>query len=93
MDFDFTEFCRANNITITFTDTLAYHPKGFCYYDGYEYNVIINSKLGVQQNKKTIIHEFIHIFEDHFSCEKGKENECEEKVEKIINDLKNNYDF
>ncbi len=93
MNFDFEEFCRMNNISIIYSNNLANCTRGFCYYDGYEYNIIINAKLGSYQNKKTALHELIHIFENHFGCTSGYEEQCEQEVQNIITNIKQNYNI
>lgn len=34
---------------------------------------------------------FMNIFKNHFFCQKGDEEECEEEVEQIIRELKNKF--
>lgn len=77
-------FCYTNNIQLYITDTLTYKDKGFCYYDGDEYHVFINSKLSFWGQRKTMIHELIHIFEDHFACGNEDRDKCEIEVHNII---------
>ena len=84
------EFCIKNNIRLYLTDTLTCKDKGFCFYDGDEYHVFINSKMSLIGQRKTMIHELIHIFEDHFSCDESEREECESAVHDIINKI---YDF
>ena len=93
MNFDFEEFCKINNISIIYSNDLASSTRGFCYYDGYEYNIVINAKLGTFQNKKTTLHELIHIFENHFLCANGYEKCCEKEVDNIIQNIKNTYNL
>lgn len=84
------EFCINNNIRLYITDTLTCKDKGFCYYDGDEYHVFVNAKMSFSGQKKTLIHELIHIFEDHFSCEEAEREKCECEVHKIIKGI---YDW
>ena len=38
---EFEEFCYNHNIVIRYNQQLTSKVRGFCYYDGYEYNVHI----------------------------------------------------
>ena len=62
----FEEYCDLHNIRIKIDYSLTYAGRGFCYYDGDEYHVFVNGRLGYQQQRKTTIHEIIHIMENHF---------------------------
>lgn len=87
---DFEDFLKWNGINLHFVN-LASYIKGFAYYNGKEYLVIINSKCSSQQQQLTLVHEMIHIFKNHFSCKKEFEEKCEKQVHSIIEELKENY--
>lgn len=85
------DLCCANNIQLYLTDLLTCKDKGFCYYDGDEYHVFINSKMSFWGQRKTMIHELIHIFEDHFSCINEDRDKCENEVHNIIKKFNHLY--
>lgn len=87
---EFEDFLRFYDINLNYVD-IPSSVRGFAYYNGYSYLVIINKKYNKEQNIKTTIHELTHIFNDHFSCSKNSEENCEDEVNCIINSLKNNY--
>lgn len=87
---DFEDFLRFHNINLNYVD-IPSAVRGFAYYNGCNYLVAINSKYSREQNIKTTAHELIHIFKNHFFCQKGDEEECEEEVEQIIKELKNKF--
>lgn len=83
---NFEDFLRWYNINLRI-ESIPCYIRGFAYYNGIEYLVIINAKNSHEQSKQTTIHEMIHIFENHFSCTKGFEGKCEKEVENIISQL------
>lgn len=83
---EFEDFLRFYDINLNYVD-IPSSVRGFAYYNGYSYLVIINKKYSKEQNIKTTIHELIHIFKNHFSYSKEDENICEKEVGKIIKNL------
>lgn len=83
---EFEDFLRFYDINLNYVD-IPSSVRGFAYYNGYSYLVIINKKYSKEQNIKTTIHELIHIFKNHFSYSKEDENICEKEVVKIIKNL------
>lgn len=84
---EFEEFCKANDIYISFTGSLTTKVRGFCYYIDGKYIVTINNKLCFNGQQKTVIHELIHIFENHFTCLQEDMDTCEKQVKVILNNL------
>lgn len=86
----FQEYCDLHDIRIKIDYSLTCAGRGFCYNDGEEYHVFINGRLGYQQQRKTTIHEIIHIMENHFykPAEASSVDQCEEEVHEIIKKLK-----
>lgn len=84
---NFEDFLRFHNINLNYVD-LPSSVRGFAYYNGCSYLVVINQKYYREQNIKTTIHELTHIFENHFTCFQYTEEKCEEEVERIIKNLK-----
>lgn len=87
---EFEDFLRFYDINLNYVN-IPSSVRGFAYYNGYSYLVIINKKYSKEQNIKTAIHELIHIFKNHFTRFNDTEEKCEEEVEKIIRELKNNF--
>lgn len=86
----FEDFLKWNDIVLKFND-LPYHMNGFAYYNGINYLVILNARCSSIQQQQTLVHELIHIFENHFSCPNGYEEQCEKEVYYFIEELKVNY--
>ena len=84
---EFEDFLRFYDINLNYVD-IPSSVRGFAYYNGYSYLVIINKKYNKEQNIKTTIHELTHIFKNHISYSKEDEYICENEVGKIVNDLK-----
>ena len=89
---NFEDFLRWHNITLRIAK-LPTTVKGFSYYNGSSYLVIINSRCSSYQQQETLVHEMIHIFENHFSCLSGYEDKCEKEVNKIIKEVKKIYNI
>ena len=87
---DFEDFLRYHNINLNVSHLPSY-IKGFAYFNGCAYLVMINNRCSNVQQKETIVHELIHIFENHFSCKSGYEEQCEKEVDQIIKKLKFSY--
>lgn len=87
---NFEDFLRFYNISLNYV-SIPSSVRGFAYYNGCGYLVVINSRYTREQNIKTTVHELIHIFNDHFSCSIEDEEECEQEVEQIIKDLKKKF--
>ncbi len=83
---DFEDFLRFYDINLNYVD-IPSSVRGFAYYNGHSYLVIINKKYNKEQNIKTTIHELTHIFKNHFSYSKEDEYICENEVTKIIKNL------
>lgn len=89
IDFDnFQDFCYMHNIVVLYEESLPTKVRGFCYYDGFYYKVVLNAKLSHNQLKKTTIHEIIHVLENHFSCNTEDIVICEKEVDVILNQMK-----
>lgn len=85
---DIQRYCEENNVRIHPTHALTTKVRGFCYYDGEEYHVLINLKFDFFNQRRTTIHELIHILNDHFCCEEKDRAKCEQEVESIIRKMK-----
>lgn len=86
----FEDFLYWNDIILKLND-LPYHMNGLAYYNGINYLIIINLRCSSVQQQQTLAHEMIHIFENHFSCPNGYEEQCEIEVHYFIKELKMNY--
>lgn len=86
----FEDFLQWNDIILKF-DNLPAHMNGFAYYNGINYLIIINAKCSSVRQQQTLVHEMVHIFENHFSCPNGYEERCEQEVHYFIKELNSNY--
>lgn len=84
---EFEDFLKWHNINLKL-ESLPCYVNGFAYFNGREYLVIVNARCSCFQQKETLAHEMIHIFENHFSCPKIYENKCEKEVTDIIYQLR-----
>jgi len=82
------DFCNYNNIRILIEDNIGSRIRGFSYYEHGYYCVFLNNRFNTVQLKKTLIHEMIHILEDHFNCPVDDEKQCEFEVKTIIHGLR-----
>ena len=80
------DFCNYN-IRILVEDNIGSRIRGFSYYE-HGYYVFLNNRLNVAQLKRTLIHEMIHILEDHFNCPVEEGKQCEFEVKTIIHGLR-----
>lgn len=87
---NFEDFLKWHNITLR-TVKLSCHIKGLAYYDGMNYLILLNNQCSYNQMKITLIHELIHVLENHLVCYKGYEEKCEQETLYIIENIKSNY--
>lgn len=52
------------------------------------YIVAINPRFSYGSQKKTLIHEVIHIIQNHFQCNSNDIDSCEREVENLIYEIK-----
>lgn len=62
--------------------------RGFAYYKCGTYYVCINSRLAFLQQQDTMLHELVHILENHFIVSAYEYDKVEEKTRKIIKTIK-----
>ena len=90
-DDEFSYICQEHCIKLYITDTLTCKNRGFTYYDGEEFHIIISTRFSNMQQRKTTIHELIHILQNHFTCTECDRQQCENEVHDIIKDFRNYY--
>lgn len=81
---DFETFCHNHDILINRVDSLSTKIRGFCYYDGQYYNVVLNNRFDSYQLRKTTIHEIIHVLQNHFSYDLEDAWAVEREVDAMI---------
>ena len=86
----FEDFLRENDILLRIV-SLPSHVRGIATYNGWHYLVLINSKCSLYQQRDSMIHELIHILNNHFYYPKGYAEKCEQEVKYIIKEMKENY--
>lgn len=92
-DFDFDSFCQEHDIILRISENLGTKIRGFCYYDGIYYYVILNNRFTYNQLRETTIHEIIHVLNNHFFCDVSYAEQCESEVHTIINRLESYQHF
>jgi len=55
--FNFEDFCAEHNIILRIEKNLGSKIRGFCYYDGFYYYIILNNRCSCEQLQETVIHE------------------------------------
>lgn len=65
----FEDFCSINNIVISIKENMGTNIRGFCYFDGLYFNVILNNRFDNLQLQETTVHEVIHVMANHFACD------------------------
>lgn len=86
--FNFEDFCAEHNIILRIEKNLGSKIRGFCYYDGFYYYIVLNNRCSCEQLQETVIHEMIHVFENHFICGSNDTEKCEAEVHQIMQCLK-----
>ncbi len=84
----FEDFCSINNIVISIKENLGTNIRGLCYFDGLYFNVILNNRFDSIQLQQTLVHEVIHVMENHFNFGYQHLNKIEKEVDLIINTMK-----
>lgn len=91
--FNFEDFCAEHNIILRIEKNLGSKIRGFCYYDGFYYYIILNNRCSCEQLQETVIHEMIHVFENHFINYREDALQCEKEVDIILRKLKHPEQF
>lgn len=85
----FEEFCYLHDIKINVIK-MPTSLRGFAYYRCDMFFVCINSQLAFAQQQDTMLHELVHILENHFVVSIYDHDMVEKKTKLILNDLKIN---
>lgn len=80
----FEDFCSVNNIVISIKENMGTNIRGFCYFDGLYFNVILNNRFDSLQLQETTIHEIIHVLQNHFSYDLEDAWEVEREVDAMV---------
>lgn len=83
------KLCDRYNIVIKRINFKRCKIRGFCYYDGEEYNIYIHEQLAHEQQIISTLHEIVHILSNHFTCPTENVESCEKEIKLIKNDLLN----
>lgn len=87
MENEFEEFCNRFDIHIRILDSLTTKIRGFCYYLDGEFIVAINSKLSIEEQRKTALHELSHVLDKHFDCSQNDVDICEHQAKLMIKNI------
>lgn len=82
---DFSNFCIHNDIdySISYND-LGYYPRGFVFKKpNGKYHVTLNGKHNIRQLERTLIHEIVHIFNNHLEKDVSFKDLVEHEAEFI----------
>lgn len=86
---NFESFCIHHDIDYSIAyNELNYYPRGYVFKkNNGKYHIVLNGKHDVEQLKKTVIHELIHILHNHLDQPKKFEKIYEEEADYIVNSL------
>ncbi|CAM4227433.1 hypothetical protein [Erysipelothrix aquatica] len=84
----FEDFCSINNIVISIKENMGTNIRGFCYFDGLYFNVILNNRFDRFQLQETTVHEVIHVMKNHFSCNTEDILSVEREVDSLTKVMK-----
>ena len=87
----FEDFCAYHNIVVTYYNFTC-KIRGLCIKQDDCYIVAINPKFCSGMQKKTFQHEIMHIMKNHFSCDLCEIENCENEIDKILNEYKLYFD-
>ena len=83
----FEDFCAQNNIVVTYY-SFSTKVRGCCMKIDDYYLVAVNPRFSNDSMKRTLIHEIMHIMEDHLLCDQSEYEKCEEEINRIIISMK-----
>lgn len=84
---NFEDFCSQNNIVVTYY-SFTTKVRGCCIKMDDYYLVAVNPRFSTDSMKRTLIHEIMHIMQDHLLCDQSEYEKCEEEIARIINNMK-----
>lgn len=85
---NFEDFCSQNNIVVTYY-SFTTKVRGCCIKMDDYYLVAVNPRFSADSMRRTLIHEIMHIMQDHLLCDQSEYEKCEEEIARIINNMKN----
>lgn len=87
---NFEDFCRQNNIIVQF-HSFTTKVRGFCMIEDDYYYIVINSRICSMTQKKVVLHEMLHILNNHLQRDYGDVEECEKEVKMIMEKIGEYY--
>lgn len=84
---NFEDFCSQNNIVVTYY-SFTTKVRGCCIKMDDYYLVAVNPRFSADSMRRTLIHEIMHIMQDHLLCDQSEYEKCEEEIARIINNMK-----
>ena len=84
---NFEDFCSQNNIVVTYY-SFTTKVRGCCIKMDDHYLVAVNPRFSADSMRRTLIHEIMHIMQDHLLCDQSEYEKCEEEIARIIKNMK-----
>lgn len=84
------DYLRQNDIVVH-RFRITTKAKGFCFRQGNYYVVIINDCFSTESQQCTILHEIIHVMENHFQKDSNDYENCEKEVNRLVKEMKTLY--
>ena len=87
--FDFDSYCKHNDIDYSIAyDELDYYPRGFVFKKpNGGYHITLNGKHDIEQLKKTLVHELIHLEQNHLDLPKQFKELAEAEAEIMVKSI------
>lgn len=80
---NFEDFCAQNNIIVKYY-SFTTKVRGCCIKVDDYYIVAINPRFSNNSIKRTLIHEVMHIMQNHLLCDQSEYEQCEAEVHQLI---------
>lgn len=86
---EFDSFCVHNDIEYSISrDYLGYYPRGFVFKNtNGKYHIALNGKHDVQQLRKTLLHEIVHVMNNHLDKNVRFKDLVEEQAERLVYEI------
>lgn len=87
--FDFESYCKHNDIDYSIAyNELDYYPRGFVFKKpNGRYHITLNGKHDVEQLKKTLVHELVHLHQNHLDLPTQFKDLAEKEANCIVKEL------
>lgn len=85
----FDGFCKHNDIDYSIAyNELGFHPRGFVFKKpNGRFHIVLNGKYDINQLKQTVVHEIMHIMNNHLDQCKSLKDACEKEADIFVERL------